>query len=185
MLESQGITTLQCLLSIRRNIYDGMVSQFRPYRTGTDYEQVILFKKWVHKYAQDNDDQVPTDWVCEYTFESFHDFAASQMLEEESRVQQSLGTYQPPSRRHQGTPNPPEDGEENPLFEPLDTFLDSFIQGGPDSITPTLRPTMDHWDGIQMQVAAKSDIKSYPTFHGTLSKWKLFKDSFIAVATSE
>ncbi len=34
-------------------------------------------------------------------------------------------------------------------------------------------------------MVAKPDIKSYPTFDGNLSKWKLFKDRFLAGETSQ
>ncbi len=34
-------------------------------------------------------------------------------------------------------------------------------------------------------MVAKPDIKSYPKFDWNLSKWKLYKDRFMAVATSQ
>ncbi len=47
------------------------------------------------------------------------------------------------------------------------------------------RPKEEYWDGIQQQVAAKPEIKSYPAFDGNISKWKQFKDKFLAVAMSQ
>ncbi len=78
----------------------------------------------------------------------------------------------------QGLQPPPE--EEELLYEPIDTSFDLFIQGGPDTITPMLRPQEEHWDGVQRQVAVKPK-----TFYGTLSKWKLFKDRILGVDTSQ
>jgi len=126
---------------------------------------------------------MPTDWLQEFTEESFYEFPTNKVQAEEKKCEHySFGSFSPGSK--QGSQPPPEK-EEEPLYEPLDTSFDSFIQGGPYPISPMSRPKEEYWDGIQQQVAAKPEIKSYPTFDGNLMKWKLFKDKFMAVATSQ
>ncbi len=182
VLDNQNINSVIRIITTPRNVYDGMVSQFRPAWTSTDTEQIVLFKKWFNNYREVNDGEMPTDWIQEFTDDSFYAFAINEAQgEEKARANHSFGSFNPGSS--QGIPQPPE--EEEPLYEPVDTSFDSFIQGGPDPVTPMSRPKEEYWDGIQQQVAAKPEIKSYPTFDGDLNKWKLFKDKFLAVATSQ
>ncbi len=67
----------------------------------------------------------------------------------------------------------------------LDISYDRFIHVGPAHLTPIFVPGKEHWVIIQQTVAAKLAIMAYPTFDGTLSKWKLFKNKFLDVSFSQ
>ncbi len=56
----------------------------------------------------------------------------------------TFGLFSPSS---QGSPLPPTEEEEEPLYESLDSSFESFIQGGPDQVTPMSRPKEEYCDG--------------------------------------
>ncbi len=72
----------------------------------TDTDQVVLCKKWVHKYTQDNDLQIPTDWIWEFNYVSFYAFAANQVTAEENNphVHHSFGSFNLSPDGFQGFP---------------------------------------------------------------------------------
>jgi len=186
VMDLQNITSILRIISTRRNIYDGLTSAHRGEWTSTDSEQISLFKMWLAKYREDNDNSLPTDWTQEFTYESFYEFATNHATEEANHQNNhTFGSFNPSPQASLRSASLHTAEEEDQLFEPIDTSFDSFIQGGPDPVTPMSRPREDYWDGIQQHVAAKPEIKSYPTFDGNLAKWKLFKDKFLAVATSQ
>ncbi len=57
-----------------------------------------------------------------------------------------------------------------------------FIHGGTALFAPMPVKGEEHRCTIQV-VGAKPEIKSYPTFDRTLSKWKLSKNRFLALET--
>ncbi len=71
---------------------------------------------------------MPTDWLQELTDDSFYESAINEAkAEEKDHANHSFGSFINPGSS-QGTAQRPE--EEEPLYEPVDTSFDSFIQEG-------------------------------------------------------
>ncbi len=71
VMNLQNITSVLRIISTKRNIYDGLASAHRGHWMSTDSEQITLFKLWLGKLRDDNDNALPTDWVQGFTYESF------------------------------------------------------------------------------------------------------------------